>query len=182
MVGFEAPVRTPRCRRSRTGRPWPPRSSLGRLVSGSCAAVADGAVSAAVSSASSAPAAPRPTPSPPRMCWPGSSCAASAVPVPLKLTAGLHHAVRFTDDDHRFEHHGFLNVMVAAARAMTGGDEQSVVDVLAIRSAAPLVDAIRGLDADQVVGVRGRFVSFGCCGVEDPVNDLVELGLVEERR
>jgi hypothetical protein len=31
-----------------------------------------------------------------------------------------------------------------------------------------------------VARVRRRFRSFGCCGVLDPVNDLVTLGLVEE--
>jgi hypothetical protein len=107
-------------------------------------------------------------------------CAANAVSVPLKLTAGLHHALRHTDPTTGFEHHGFLNVMVAVARAAAGG--QSVVsEALAVRSAATLVSAIGKLTDHEVTDLRRRFLSFGCCGVEDPITDLVELGLVEPK-
>ncbi len=112
--------------------------------------------------------------------------AANAVPVPLKLTAGLHHAVRNTDPGTGFTHHGFLNVLVAVARTLAGADRPAVAAALSWRETEPLVSALRGLDATRAKEVRGRFVSFGCCGVEDPVNDLARLGLVdsvaEERR
>lgn len=110
-------------------------------------------------------------------------CAAGGVPVPLKLTAGLHHAVRSTDRTTGFEHHGFLNVVVAVARASTGAGPDVVSEILAVRSAPRLVAAVGDLTERQVTGLRERFVSFGCCGVEDPIGDLVDLGLVnpEER-
>ena len=37
----------------------------------------------------------------------------------FKCTAGLHNAVRHTGDDG-FEHHGFLNVLVATRQAFDG--------------------------------------------------------------
>lgn len=95
---------------------------------------------------------------------------------PLKLTAGLHQAVRHTDPTTGFEHHGFLNVMAATRAAMTGADVPAVAAVLARRDPAALLPAV-GSDHDGV-SVRTLFVSFGCCGVEDPVHDLLDLGLV----
>ena len=78
--------------------------------------------------------------------------------VPFKCTAGLHHAVR------RREDHGFLNIL-AATTAPGGGIES----VLAEEDAAALDVA----DAD-----RELFVGFGSCSWEEPVDDLVELGLL----
>ena len=40
---------------------------------------------------------------------------------PFKCTAGLHHAVRHTDPETGFEHHGFLNVLLATRVALDGG-------------------------------------------------------------
>lgn len=105
-------------------------------------------------------------------------CRAVAVQAPFKLTAGLHHAVRHTGQATGFEHHGFLNVIAAVSRALSGADGDAVAEALAGRHSAPLVAEIRELTAEQVRDVRESFVSFGCCGVEDPVGDLVELGLV----
>ena len=39
----------------------------------------------------------------------------------FKCTAGLHNAVRHRDPDTGFEHHGFLNVLVATARGCSTG-------------------------------------------------------------
>ena len=103
---------------------------------------------------------------------------AVAAAAPLKLTAGLHHAVRFTDPATGFEHHGFVNVFLAFAEALAGGRAAAVVDVLEERDPATVAAAFRRLSDDQVIGVRRRFVSFGCCGVEDPVGDLVSLELL----
>lgn len=105
--------------------------------------------------------------------------AAAAVSVPLKLTAGLHHAVRSTHPTTGFEHHGFLNVLIAVARAATGAGQHALSEVLAVRSGARLAAATGDLTERQVTDVRRRLVSIGCCGVEDPIGDLVELGLVD---
>jgi hypothetical protein len=78
--------------------------------------------------------------------------------VPLKCTAGLHHAVR------RGEEHGFLNVLAATA-APPGRIEA----VLAEEDAAEL--DVAGAD-------RRLFVGFGSCSWKEPVDDLVALGLL----
>ena len=69
---------------------------------------------------SSAPAAPRLRPSPPRRRSPTWVRDAVARSVPFKCTAGLHQAVRHTGATTGFEHHGYLNILLATARAVGG--------------------------------------------------------------
>jgi hypothetical protein len=78
--------------------------------------------------------------------------------VPFKATAGLHHAVRRGDE------HGFLNVL-AAATAPAG------------RIEAVLAEEDVGALALEEAG-RALFTSFGSCSWEEPVNDLISLGLL----
>jgi len=104
------------------------------------------------------------------------------VGVPLKLTAGLHNAVRHTAESTGFTHHGFANVLAAVAIARDGGGIDDLDQVLAITEAEPLAERLRELDEDQARAVRSTFASFGCCGVTDPVDDLVAMGLLEARR
>jgi hypothetical protein len=78
--------------------------------------------------------------------------------VPFKCTAGLHHAMRHDGE------HGFLNILAATA-VPTGGIEA----VLAEEDAA-------NLDLDGAD--RSLFVGFGSCSWQEPVDDLVELGLL----
>ena len=94
----------------------------------------------------------------------------------FKLTAGLHRAVRSTSAEG-FEQHGFLNVLAAVAAGQGGAREDELAGLLALRTAEPLLQQLAGAD---VAGVRRAFVSFGCCGVTDPVDDLVALGLIGE--
>jgi hypothetical protein len=93
--------------------------------------------------------------------------------VEFKCTAGLHNAVRHTGADG-FEHQGFLNVLVATRASLDGASVDDVAAVLENRSGADLASTASGLDA----GVRRWFRSFGSCSVEEPLQDLVELGLV----
>ncbi len=104
--------------------------------------------------------------------------AAVATGAPLKFTAGLHAAVRFTDAPTGFEHHGFLNLMLAVAAASRGAGDAVLIAALAERDAAKVADQVSAWSADQERTVRETFVSFGCCGVKDPVGDLVKLGLL----
>jgi hypothetical protein len=97
---------------------------------------------------------------------------------PFKCTAGLHHAVRHRAADTGFEHHGFLNVLLAVAAAADGADPVQIAAVLAEQDAAKVSDAVGRLSPDQVAQVRGLFVSFGTCSTDEPVTDLVTLGLV----
>ena len=93
---------------------------------------------------------------------------------PFKCTAGLHHAVRHTGDDG-FEHHGFLNVLVATRQAFDGSSVDEVVEILEQRDGPALAAAAAGLD---LAGARRWFTSFGSCDVDQPLADLLELGLV----
>ncbi len=123
------------------------------------AAVALAAIEGATRRApSSAPAGPPPRPSRSEDVLAGVIALAVAAEAPLKLTAGLHHAVRFTDETTGFEHHGFLNVLLAFALALAGGAPEAVVDILAERDSAALVAAFRQLTPDQARAVRRRFV------------------------
>ncbi len=96
----------------------------------------------------------------------------------MKFTAGLHHAIRFTDPETGFEHHGFLNLMTAIETAQHGSGLREVVAALADRDATTVSQSVAAWTPAQVDAVRRTFISFGCCGVEDPIGDLVALGLV----
>lgn len=98
--------------------------------------------------------------------------------VPTKLTAGLHSAARHRDAGTGFEHHGFLNVLLAVSAALGGADVDDVVRVLAERDAAALAERVRGLTGDQLLAARSRFVSFGTCSTTEPLADLHALGLL----
>lgn len=106
---------------------------------------------------------------------------AAARAVPFKLTAGLHHAVRSTTDDG-LEQHGVLNVLVATRVAQQGSDVAKVAAVLAQRLPGPLVEFLRAWDVGTCADVRDAFLSFGCCGVTDPIDDLARLGLLGDAR
>lgn len=97
---------------------------------------------------------------------------------PFKCTAGLHHAVRHTAPDTGYEHHGFLNVLLAVACAARGGSTEEVADLLALRDGATVAARIAGLDDDAIADSRYLFISFGTCSTDEPVADLVALGLL----
>jgi hypothetical protein len=78
--------------------------------------------------------------------------------VPFKCTAGLHHAVRHGDE------HGFLNILAA-----TSAPAERLEAVLAEEDPAKL--SLEG-------AARSLFVGFGSCSWREPVDDLVELGLL----
>jgi hypothetical protein len=99
--------------------------------------------------------------------------------IPFKLTAGLHHAVRGNDPTTGFEHHGVLNVLRATAEAIDGGHIRATALWLADRDPTAVADSARHLDAPTAEYLRRTFRSFGCCGVTDPVDDLIALDLLE---
>ena len=90
--------------------------------------------------------------------------AACDADVAWKATAGLHHPVR-TEREH-----GFLNLLMAAARAEAGAGEAELQAVLAERDPAALRDAVEQ--------PRGRFRSIGSCSFSEPVEDLQALGIL----
>jgi hypothetical protein len=98
--------------------------------------------------------------------------------VAFKCTAGLHHAIRHTDPATGFEHHGFLNVLLAAA-ALAGGEPALIAEGHLEAGYAPGVAAgVRSLSPDEATAARALFTSFGTCSVTEPVADLVALGLL----
>ena len=96
---------------------------------------------------------------------------------PFKCTAGLHNAVRHTGEDG-FEHHGFVNVLLATRRAFDGAPTAEVVETLEQRDGTALAAEARAAD---LAGARRWFTSFGSCSTSEPLDDLITLGLTEQR-
>lgn len=100
------------------------------------------------------------------------------VPRRFKLTAGLHRAARNTQPGTGFEQHGFLNVMVAVRALLAGSTADDAAEVLRERDGEVLAAAVRSWGPSDAIAVRRTFRGFGCCGVTEPYEDLVELGLI----
>ena len=96
---------------------------------------------------------------------------------PFKCTAGLHNAVRHSGEDG-FEHHGCVNVLLATRRAFDGAPTAEVVETLEQRDGTALAAEARAAD---LAGARRWFTSFGSCSVTEPLDDLITLGLTEQR-
>jgi hypothetical protein len=100
------------------------------------------------------------------------------VGVSFKATAGLHHAVAHTDTATGFDHHGFLNLGLAAARAVAGATEPELVEVLRTTNAESLVAEAIALTPDSAAAARELFVCYGSCSTTESLEDLVALGLL----
>ncbi|MEV0898879.1 hypothetical protein [Actinoplanes sp. NPDC049802] len=94
----------------------------------------------------------------------------------FKLTAGLHDPIRHRDPATGFEHHGYLNVILATARALQGYD---IERALADQDGDRVANAVAGIDEVLVKAVRHHFVSFGTCSISQPVDGLLRFGLLE---
>ncbi|MDG4768416.1 hypothetical protein O7632_30625 [Solwaraspora sp. WMMD406] len=101
-------------------------------------------------------------------------CACRDRALPFKLTAGLHHAIRDTDPETGFTHHGFLNVLAGTIAAAEGGEVAEVAELLATTDAARLIEPARTRGSAD----RPLWVGFGSCSIPDPLTDLVRLGLI----
>lgn len=96
----------------------------------------------------------------------------------FKCTAGLHHALRHQDGETGFEHHGFLNVLLATRSAWDGAPADEVARTLDEEDAGVVRAALEDAGEAGLVSARRWFRSFGSCSVLEPLKDLVELGLV----
>ncbi|MFE9249694.1 hypothetical protein [Streptomyces sp. NPDC007088] len=94
-------------------------------------------------------------------------CVASGVP--FKATAGLHEAVRHTDPATGFTHHGFLNLLLATAEAVSGGGRESVLAVLRTEDGGALAARARALSTREARATRAVLVSYGSCSTARPV-------------
>jgi hypothetical protein len=101
-------------------------------------------------------------------------CACRDRDLPFKLTAGLHHALRHTDPETGFLHHGFLNVLAGAIAAAEGSEAADVAEVLATTDAVPLVETVRS----RLERERPLWIGYGTGSVADPLDDMRRLGLI----
>jgi hypothetical protein len=99
--------------------------------------------------------------------------------VAFKCTAGLHNAVRHTAEDTGFEHHGFLNVLLATRASLDGAAHDELVELLDQRDGEALATRARELSDDQAASTRRWFTSFGSCSIDEPRADLIALNLME---
>ncbi|MEU4393689.1 hypothetical protein [Kribbella sp. NPDC023855] len=101
--------------------------------------------------------------------------------VAFKCTAGLHNALRHTADDTGFEHHGFLNVLLATRASLDGATQDEMAAVLENRGGESLAAAAAALSEEQAAGTRRWFTSFGSCSIDEPRHDLTALNLLESQ-
>ena len=118
------------------------------------------------------------------------ACAAEGVT--FKATAGLHHplraAYRFTyePDSPTGMMYGFLNVLVAAGVARSGGSTTEIIAALEEQSPNALYANDGEIAWQQyrfnLASTRsirsGLAISFGSCSFEEPIEDLKSLGLL----
>ncbi len=97
----------------------------------------------------------------------------------FKCTAGLHNAVRHRDGTTGFEHHGFLNVLLATRSALDGSSVEDVARVLDTTDLRVVDEMLGQAGADGLVSARRWFASFGSCSVLEPLEDLAALDLVD---
>jgi hypothetical protein len=101
-------------------------------------------------------------------------CACRDRNLPFRLAAGMRHALRHTDPETGFTHHGFLNVLVGAISAAEGGEVAEVAEALAATHPVPLVEPARA----HRHTARPLWRGFGATNVMDPLTELIRLGLI----
>lgn len=98
----------------------------------------------------------------------------------LKATAGLHHALRHRDEATGFEHHGFLNVLLATRASLDGAAATDVVALLEETDPSVVARLLTETGLEALGSTRRWFTSFGSCSVLDPLHDLASLGLLPD--
>ena len=101
-------------------------------------------------------------------------CACRDRDLPFKVAAGLRHALRHTDPETGFTHHGFLNVLAGCLSAVQGAEVAEVAEVLAATHPLPLVEPLRAA-RDQV---RPLWVGFSTTSPMEPLTEMIRLGLI----
>ena len=106
-------------------------------------------------------------------------CACFEHGVPFKATAGLHGAVRHRDEQTGFVHHGFLNLVLAAAAAAMGASVGDVAVVLAATDGPALAAEARWVSERALSAGRLLFRAYGSCSTSEPREEAAALGLLE---
>jgi len=111
-----------------------------------------------------------------------AACIAAALDreLPFKCTAGLHNALRHRDAESGFEHHGFLNVLLATRASLDGAAPDDVEAILDASDAKTITRMLDETGSDGLTSARRWFTSFGSCSVLEPLRDLVELDLLPD--
>jgi hypothetical protein len=104
---------------------------------------------------------------------------AAAAEVPVKCTAGLHHAVCASEPGSGLRWHGFGNVLLAVHLARAGGDLSTVVGALQQDAPGEVAAGLRSMGEPEVDRLRRGFRSIGTCSIDEPLAELVALGLVQ---
>jgi hypothetical protein len=108
--------------------------------------------------------------------------AATGRHVPVKFTAGLHHAVTGNHGPGGSMQYGVLNLIRAVRRSagdVDGAPHRRVVVALLADDPDSLAAEAVSLSPAEVRTVRSVFTSFGCCGVVEPLAELSALGVIE---
>jgi hypothetical protein len=105
-------------------------------------------------------------------------CACFEHGVPFKATAGLHSAVRHTDPQTGFVHHGFLNVLLAAVAAAMGATVGDVATVLTVTDGDALAAEARAVSGRALSAARLLFRAYGSCSTSEPLEEAARLGLL----
>jgi hypothetical protein len=106
----------------------------------------------------------------------------------FKLTAGLHHPLPRKDQATGGEMQGFLNILVALALIQVHELNRSEIEeVLAETDPAAFKFTDDELEyqgqkvgLDDIEQIREVFVSYGSCSVDEPLEDLLNMGLLDE--
>jgi hypothetical protein len=106
--------------------------------------------------------------------------ACGAEGLPFKSSAGLHRAVRHRDDDSHFQHHGYLNLALAARVAAGTGNAAATTEVLALTDAGTISAMLRALSPADVVAIRRLLTRVGSFDLAASVADLRRFHLLDE--
>jgi len=110
--------------------------------------------------------------------------------IPFKATAGLHRAVRRQNAEAGFTMHGFLNVFGAGVLARTHAFDRAKLEAILLDENAPDFRLTarcfewRGAiaEAAEIAAARRDSIhSFGSCSFDEPIADLLALGILGSR-
>ncbi len=108
----------------------------------------------------------------------------ASMDVPFKATAGLHQPLRHFDEGLGVHRHGFLNVLLASALAVTHDlNEAEVQAVLEVEDSTEIEfgdDKVTvlgfGLTLSEIEDSYEFFTGFGSCSLQEPIDGLKSLG------
>jgi hypothetical protein len=95
-----------------------------------------------------------------------------------KATAGLHHPFRHHDNITGRSHHGFLNLLAAAGLAALGEPVTEVMESEDPDEFELDEHGLRWRGRDVGDHARDLFVAYGSCSFDEPVEHLVEFGVL----